>query len=230
MPGYHVNRVGQKSNDKNIKQEKTTTLKSTPNTIDSFDEDINEPLLLASDKESSIIIDKTEKKSTPIFTLNKTNKNPEQQDSDCDVIILRNGNDISVKVSEVGSYEVKYRMCDNLNGPIFTKNKSEIFMIKYSNGTSTVFNEATSYNDNIVSQTNNYITPPDANSTDRNYLVALVLWALLGGIGIHRFYLGYVGIGILYLFTGGLCGIGWLIDGIKLLTGTLKPKYGKYIK
>ena len=228
MPGYHVNRVGQKSNDKNIKQEKTTTFKSNTNTIDSFKEDINEPLLLASNKESSIIIDKPDNKTATLF--NKTKENPRQQDNECDVIILRNGNEISALISEVSTLEVKYRMCDNLGGPLFTKKKSEIFMIKYANGTSTVFNEETSNNDNIVSQTNNYITPPAANSNDRNYLVAILLWVFLGAIGIHRFYLGYVGMGVLYLLTGGLCGIGWIIDGIMLLTGSLKPKYGNYIK
>mgnify|MGYP002010794816 CR=1 FL=1 len=42
--------------------------------------------------------------------------------------------------------------------------------------------------------------------------VAYVLWAIGGIYGIHRFYLGQVALGLLYLFTGGLCGIGWLID------------------
>lgn len=42
--------------------------------------------------------------------------------------------------------------------------------------------------------------------------VAYVLWAIGGIYGIHRFYMGQVAIGLLYLFTGGLCGIGWLAD------------------
>ncbi|MDD2634546.1 MAG: TM2 domain-containing protein [Bacteroidales bacterium] len=229
MPGYHVNRVGQKSNDKNIQQEKATTFKNFTNTINNSTEELNEPVLLASEKETEVIIGTVEKETTPLFTINKKQENLKQQDNDCDEIILRNGNDISVKVTEVGTTEVKYRMCDNLSGPLFTKNKSEIFMIKYANGTSTVFNEEPA-NNNIVSQTNNYITPPSANSNDRNYLVAILLWVFLGAIGIHRFYLGYVGMGVLYLLTGGLCGIGWIIDGIMLLTGSLKPKYGNYIK
>lgn len=60
--------------------------------------------------------------------------------------------------------------------------------------------------------------------------VALVLAILLGGIGIHRFYLGHIGMGILYLFTAGLCGIGWLIDIILIATGSLEPKDGSYDK
>ena len=39
-------------------------------------------------------------------------------------------------------------------------------------------------------------------------------------------YLGYWGIGILHLLTGGFCLIGTIVDLIKLLNGTLGPKNG----
>src|SRR5262249_29146937 len=42
--------------------------------------------------------------------------------------------------------------------------------------------------------------------------VAYVLWFFLGVLGIHRFYCGRIGTGILWLLTGGLVGIGWLGD------------------
>ena len=50
--------------------------------------------------------------------------------------------------------------------------------------------------------------------------VAIILLILVGALGIHKFYLGQIGPGILYLFTGGLCGIGLIIDLVKLLTDT----------
>ncbi|MCF6365677.1 MAG: DUF4190 domain-containing protein [Bacteroidales bacterium] len=58
---------------------------------------------------------------------------------DCDNIILKNGKEISGKVLEVGITEIKYKKCDNLNGPIFTLKKSDILMIRYSNGTKDIF-------------------------------------------------------------------------------------------
>jgi TM2 domain-containing membrane protein YozV len=42
--------------------------------------------------------------------------------------------------------------------------------------------------------------------------VAYLLWFFFGLWGFHKFYLGKVGIGILYLFTFGLFFIGWFID------------------
>ena len=46
----------------------------------------------------------------------------------------------------------------------------------------------------------------------RNKWVAFFLCLFLGMIGAHKFYDGKTGMGILYLFTGGLFGIGWIID------------------
>ena len=40
----------------------------------------------------------------------------------------------------------------------------------------------------------------------------------MGYFGAHKFYEGKVGMGVLYLFTLGLFGIGWFVDLIVLLT------------
>lgn len=57
---------------------------------------------------------------------------------------------------------------------------------------------------------------------------ALILSIFLGELGIDRFYLGYTGMGILKLLTGGGFGIIWIIDLIRIATGSLKPKGGDY--
>lgn len=68
------------------------------------------------------------------------------------------------------------------------------------------------------------------NGGGKSQVTALILVCLVGGIGIHRFYLGYTGIGIIQLLTAGGCGIWSLIDLIRIITGDLKPKRGRYSK
>ena len=60
----------------------------------------------------------------------------------------------------------------------------------------------------------------------KSKVVALILSIFLGELGIDRFYLGYIGTGILKLITCGGFGIWWLIDLIMIATGKLKPKEG----
>lgn len=51
-----------------------------------------------------------------------------------------------------------------------------------------------------------------------NKWLAFFLCLFLGWLGVHRFYEGKIGTGILYLITLGLCGIGVLVDLIIILT------------
>jgi TM2 domain-containing membrane protein YozV len=46
----------------------------------------------------------------------------------------------------------------------------------------------------------------------KSKLTAYLLWFFLGFVSAHKFYLDKIGIGILYLLTGQLFGIGWIID------------------
>ncbi len=57
---------------------------------------------------------------------------------------------------------------------------------------------------------------------EKNKWIALALCAFLGAFGGHKFYEGKTGLGVLYLFTGGLLGIGMLVD---LITILFKPTY-----
>ncbi len=69
-----------------------------------------------------------------------------------------------------------------------------------------------------------------AHGKAKNQTVALILAVigLFGIAGLHRFYLGYTGIGIIQLLTGGLFGIWTIIDIIRILSGDLQPKDGYY--
>ena len=55
---------------------------------------------------------------------------------------------------------------------------------------------------------------------------AMILSILVGGLGVDRFYLGYTGMGVLKLMTGGCFGILYLIDIINIATGKLGPADG----
>lgn len=55
---------------------------------------------------------------------------------------------------------------------------------------------------------------------------AIILSVLLGSWGIDRFYLGYTGMGVLKLLTGGCFGVLWILDIINIVTGKLQPANG----
>ena len=66
--------------------------------------------------------------------------------------------------------------------------------------------------------------------SEKNWLTTLLLCIFLGGLGVHRFYAGKIGTGILQLITVGGCGIWTLIDLIMIITGSFKDKDGNPIK
>ncbi len=65
--------------------------------------------------------------------------------------------------------------------------------------------------------------------SDKNWLVTLLLCLFVGAIGVHRFYAGKIGTGILQLITLGGCGIWTIIDLIMIITGNFKDKDGNPI-
>lgn len=60
----------------------------------------------------------------------------------------------------------------------------------------------------------------------KNKTTALILSILVGGLGVDRFYLGYIGLGVLKLLTAGVFGILYIIDIIRIATGSLGPADG----
>jgi len=74
----------------------------------------------------------------------------EQTDS-CDVLIFRDGSEISAKIIEVGITAVTYKRCDNPEGPTYSTFKRDLFMIKYANGSREVIKESAP----VVKQNNN---------------------------------------------------------------------------
>lgn len=53
-----------------------------------------------------------------------------------------------------------------------------------------------------------------ARRRDPILILVLALLGLLGVAGVHRFFVGHIGMGLLYFFTAGLCFIGTIVDMI----------------
>lgn len=69
----------------------------------------------------------------------------------------------------------------------------------------------------------------DINASSKDWIATLLLCFFLGGFGVHRFYVGKVGTGILQLITLGCCGIWTLIDFILIAIGDFTDSEGKRI-
>jgi TM2 domain-containing membrane protein YozV len=70
----------------------------------------------------------------------------------------------------------------------------------------------------------------DPQVSEKGFVPALLLCFFLGAFGIHRFYVGKVGTGILMLLTLGGIGVWTLIDFVMIAVGKFKDKEGNILK
>lgn len=62
--------------------------------------------------------------------------------------------------------------------------------------------------------------------SSKSRLIAFLLCLFLGEFGIHRFYVGKIDTGLIWLVTGGFFGIGWIIDLVMIVAGSFEDKNG----
>ena len=72
----------------------------------------------------------------------------------------------------------------------------------------------------------NYVT----SSSDKSRGTALMLCILGGWLGLHQFYVGRIGKGILYMFTAGLFFFGWIGDLLKIINRTFTDNVGNPLR
>ncbi|MFD2825998.1 TM2 domain-containing protein [Leeuwenhoekiella polynyae] len=73
---------------------------------------------------------------------------------------------------------------------------------------------------NAASEASNELVSPAAVAADRQ-TVAILLWLFLGAFAAHRWYLGSPILwNIVFILTAGFFVVGWVIDGIEIITGT----------
>ena len=68
-----------------------------------------------------------------------------------------------------------------------------------------------------------YTTASLAFSDLKDPTISIIISVMLGELGIDRFYVGDIGLGILKLLTGAGCGIWWFVD-LFLIMGTTRKK------
>jgi len=142
--------------------------------------------------------------------------------------VERSDNDITTTDNSNSTIVIKGNITASLdNSIILPSNKP----VSFSNKVNTVTAKTTSASETktvIANKTTETKKKAEKNKSaggGKSQIVALILCIFLGLLGIHRFYLGYTGLGILYLLTFGLFGIGWLIDLILLIIPNgLTPK------
>ena len=67
-------------------------------------------------------------------------------------------------------------------------------------------------------------------TSDKGFVPTVMLCFFLGALGVHRFYVGKIGTGIVQLLTFGGLGIWALVDFIMVVTGNFKDAQGMTIK
>jgi hypothetical protein len=63
----------------------------------------------------------------------------------------------------------------------------------------------------------------------KSRLAAALLCFFLGVLGVHRFYVGKIGTGLLQLFTGGGLGIWYLVDFVLVVIGRFRDAEGRLL-
>lgn len=82
-----------------------------------------------------------------------------------------------------------------------------------------------------MNDTTTEITPvEEVQLSEKGFVPTLLLCFFLGAFGVHRFYVGKIGTGILMLLTLGGLGIWALVDFIIIAVGSFKDKEGRIIK
>ena len=114
---------------KQIEAKKVNAIKSiSTETLNIRSIEKQEPLLVSAHRSNHVQVKKIGIK--PLKLVN---------DSCGDKITMRNGDDIMAKILEIGTQVIKYKRCNNLNGPTIVVAIKNVFMIKYVNGTREVF-------------------------------------------------------------------------------------------
>jgi hypothetical protein len=147
----------------------------------------------------------------------------------CDVITLRDNQELDCIISEIGTTEIRYKKCDNPTGPTFIIAKSEVFFITYKNGSVDLINSKSEpkvetpinnqNNNSSSNNTNNNKPVKQSNADNERSMHRLVKWDIILAIASF-FTFGLV-------FVAPILGIVGIILSIKALS-KIKAQPEKY--
>ena len=129
----------------------------------------------------------------------KTIQNTDFSLSPCDIIVKSDWSEISVKVLEVNIDNIKYKRCDNLDGPLITILKSEVLVIKYANGTKQVIEKSNSSSSSNMNHQYANESSSNNNSSNNDYKVWNTLSTVFSCISLFfSLFINWI-IGLLFL-------------------------------
>ena len=67
-----------------------------------------------------------------------------------DIVIKKNGDEILAKVTEITNDAIKYKKHENIDGPVYSISKLEVFMIRYQNGSKEIFGDDVKKDDKLI--------------------------------------------------------------------------------
>jgi hypothetical protein len=82
-----------------------------------------------------------------------------------DIIIKKTGDEVKVKIVEIGINEIKYKRFDFQDGPVYTISKADVVLIKYENGVNEVITSGNNNSNSNTNTTQTTVVPPPTNPT-----------------------------------------------------------------
>lgn len=183
--GYYVDWLSKKSKSHRI--EKSLSVLEHQN--------IYQPLQSKLYNQDVSMLVSQEKSSNTSLKKNFLSKNKIPNDTCGDILVLKTGDEYIVKVIEINDNEIKYKRCDNINGPIYSISKSKIYMIKYANGVSEHI-ETTEPDKKLKQSATTNSTTDNKNKTHPpGYTLSWVLFSL----SLFFFYGGFTFLALFFL-------------------------------
>lgn len=169
--GYHITWQNHKQNNLKKSSVQSVTATDTAPTMNSTDRGSeNLKFINATQLSASNNVEPNFK-----FITNKPGYFISNNDSCADILVFRDGVELTVKIVEVYEGTVKYLPCNNLDGPLRVQTGEKVFMIKYANGTREVLQMP------VKSEPDKNLSK-EKNQTDKKGINGLALASFICGI------------------------------------------------